>query len=371
MTYIIVIALITALSFLSYSKDWDISLTFLLQPLTFILIDTILLYVLMRFLSREKYVLQQRVLTYFKGWNNILLVIAIFIGSMNIITAIVDLFLHYIVFIFIRPIPVDDATNGVEEFFNKYPERAGHKFYKNVDEIKKDYDPLKKEMEVEIPSMEVEVKNAHREKMNKIKDIAIPIFIIVIAVLGIFFQIVDQLKTFNRGTYHHFTAQINDTKLTLYYDQKYERVVIPVILTLRGQNDSSEVTLVNLDDIKVDLPKSEEYSFNFKEYICTDTKDKNVKTKCSHLNMNTIKEKKLAPTDMEISFINSDYKYDSITDLLNTGKKVYDGKYVEDITKYLDETGIYVFTLENSDDHITNKIIIVIEIVDDYENVDN
>ena len=48
-----------------------------------------------------------------------------------------------------------------------------------------------------------------------------------------------------------------------------------------------------------------------------------------------------------------------------------DGKYVEDITKYLDETGIYVFTLENSDDHITNKIIIVIEIVDDYENVDN
>ena len=116
--YLSLMAIPMLLAAFDYYKSLNMHLTLLLNPLIFIIYDTLIMLFLFKRLKQEEYILQERVIRYFKILNFILFIF-LFLAYPNFLS-LLDIVLHVIVFFIIRPIPVPDRENGVEEFFNKY-----------------------------------------------------------------------------------------------------------------------------------------------------------------------------------------------------------------------------------------------------------
>ncbi len=363
--YLLPIIILGILSYTSYVKDWEIPFQIAFYPYVFIFLDSILLFLVMHNLKKEKYRFQIKILNYFKGWNNLILFFIIFFGSkMSLIITFFDLFIHCIIYFILKPMPVnDEEVNGVEEFFNKYPERAKHKFYKNVDEIKKEYTPIKEEVEREIPVMDVKAKEQKQAKRKKFIGIFVPILIILIILFGVIFKLVEDNVKYNRGNFHYFDLNINGQELPIHYQQSYNKVIVSYFYEQSSYNDSHEVTGYSLDDILIDVPKSDKYIINLNEYICWDG---NIKIPC---HSNNIKNKKISLLSKSTLTIKKsvDSSNKNISDIAirdSTTEIIYEGNYKEDITEYISIPGIYVLIFENASDNIQNEITAIINITE-------
>ena len=364
--YLLPILILGILSYTSYVKDWEIPFSVAFYPHVFIFLDGILLFLVMHNLKKEKYHFQIKILNYFKGWNNIILFFIIIFGSkMSVFMGLFDLFIHLVIYFILKPMPVnDEEVNGVEEFFNKYPERNKHKFYKNVDEIKKEYAPIKKEVEIEIPVMDVKAKEQKQAKRKKIIGIFVPILIILMIVFGILFKIVEDNVKYNRGNFHYFDLNLNGQGLPIYYQQSYNKVIVRYFYEQSSYNDSYEINGYSLDDILVDVQKSDKYIINLNEYVCWDD---DIKVPCYSSN---IKNKKLSPLSKStltikksIDLNNKDISNIDIKD--SATKIIYEGSYKEDISQYISDSGIYVLIFENKGDNIQNEITAIINITEE------
>lgn len=363
--YLLPILILGILSYTSYVKDWEIPFQIAFYPYVFIFLDGILLFLVMHNLKKEKYQFQMKILNYFKGWNNIILLFIIIFGSkMSIFIGLFDLFIHLVIYFILKPIQInDEEVNGVEEFFNKYPERAKHKFYKNVDEIKKEYAPIKKEVEREIPIIDIKAKEQKQAKRKKIIGIFVPILIILMIVSSIIFKIVEDNVKYNRGNFHYFDLNLNGQELPIYYQQSYNKVIVRYFYEQSSYNDSHEINGQSLDDVLVNVQKSDKYIINLNEYICWDG---DIKVPCHFSN---IKNKKISPLSKSTLTIkrNIDSNNKNISDIAirdSATEIIYEGSYKEDITEYISIPGIYVLMFENEGDNIQNEITAIINIIE-------
>lgn len=364
--YLLPILILGILSYTSYVKDWEIPFHIAFYPYVFIFLDGILLFLVMHNLKKEKYHFQIKILNYFKGWNNLILFSIIFFGSeMSLIITFFDLFIHLIIYFILKPMPVnDEEVNGVEEFFNKYPERAKHKFYKNVDEIKKEYTPIKEEVEREIPVMDVKAKEQKKDKRKKIIGILVPILIILVVIFGVIFKLVEDNVKYNRGNFHYFDLNINGQELPIYYQQSYNKVIVNYFYEQSSYNDSYEINGYSLDDILIDVPKSDKYIINLNEYICWDG---DIKIPCYSSNIKNRKLTSLSRSTLTVKK-NVDLNNKDMSDIAirdSATEIIYEVSYKEDITEYISVPGIYILIFENEDDNIQNEITAVINITEE------
>lgn len=351
-SYIVVIAIPMSLAAITHYQNLDISLRILLNPFIFIIYDTILLYLIMKLLKKEEYVIQKKTLAYYKIWNNGILFLGIILATGSLMTALIDVLINAFMTIVLAPIPIDsEKVNGVEEFFNDHPERAKHKFYKNADEIKNEYAELRKEIETEIPVMEVKSKEQNGQKHNKVLAYVLVVVAILVITIGISFSLLENTVSFQRANYHYFQVELGDEKMNIYYEETYKRTIIPYLYVQESKDvfysNKNEMTQAN------ETVKNDRYVLKLKEYQCYNMdKGREVKTSCGRgievLN-ETPKEVKLVKSNMII-------EYDDVV--------IYDGDFKEDITEYLNALGKYKFTITNKRDAIRTKITFDIKVVE-------
>lgn len=342
--FIIVISIINSCSTMDL-LEVRLNLFLVTNPLIFGILDGIVLRFLMKKLEKEPYRIQQRVLHYFKTINNFIIgIIMLVVTAGNIFSVGANLIIHMMLVYLLRPMTQDpEASDGVREYFDKYPDRSHHKFYKDTDEIKKDYDPLKKEVANEIPVLTVKTKDLKKEKRKKILMIALPTIIIVLVVFALIFTFVDMFKQWNRAFYNEFEIVINDKEMNAIYHSEYKKVVIPVLYTQNEewsfQTNKKEFTIDNY------LSRVDKYIINIKEFECINNdKGNNVRCSCGM--------ESLSETRKEIK--NNNNKLIITKD----NQELYNGKFINDITKYLKENGTYDIKIlnKNKDDYMTTTI---------------
>lgn len=337
-SYIIFILVICTLNMLSVTDVVSPRLNFPLteNPIYFFILDFIILFIIMKRLKKEPYILQQRVIEYFKSLNNLFLFIALIYSSsflMIIINMIVNIFLVYL----LRPLSADPSHNGLEEHFSKYKYR-NNKSYNSLEEVREEYKKLEEEVEVEVPGLEVEIKDKQKDKVRKLRNHALPIIIISLIILGFVCSVVEILKTFERAEYHYYEVTINEEKIKIYYEEEFYNVVIPIVYQQKEYKSFSSDR-----ETTTEIQEKDKYILQLKEYECyNNDKGNNVKVSCGHNALSeTPKEIELIKNDMTIKYKN---------------EVIYQGEYKRDVTKYLKEPGKYTFEIKNKRDKITSNI---------------
>ena len=305
------------------------------NPILFGILDGIFLWFMMKRLKKESYRLQQRVLHFLKSINNLILAILMFfLTACNIFSVMANLIIHIMLVYLFRPMTQNpEAVDGFKEYFDKYPEHMHHKFYKNTEEIKEDYDQLKKEVANEIPVLTIKEKDQKKEKNKKRMMIVIPTIIVVLVAFTFVFTTIDMFKSWNRAFYNEFEIFINNQEMDIVYNSKYEKVVIPILYT---QNE--EWTFAsNKEKFSIDnyLSRTNKYIITIEEYQCINNdKGNNVRCSCG---MEALSETRQEIISKENELV-----------IVKDNKKVYSGKFINDITTYLPENGTYDIRIINT-----------------------
>ena len=345
-SYIIFILVICTLNMLSVTDVLSprLNLPLTLNPIYFLILDFLILFIIMKKLKKEPYILQQRVIEYFKSMNNLFLFLALLYSS-SFLTIVVNMITNMFLVYLLRPMTADPSHNGVEEHFSKY--HYNNKSYNSLEEVRDEYKKLENEVEVEIPGLEVEIKDKQKDKIRKIKNYALPIIILGLFLVGVVFSCVEFLKTFERGEYHYYDVTLNNEQIFIYYEEEYYNVVIPVVYTQK--ENKNFYTSQNPNDSKNEIDIQEKYILDLKEYECyNNDKGENVKVSCGHEALSeTKKEIKLIKNEMTITY---------------QDKIIYEGLYKKDVTDYLKEPGKYTFEIKNKRDKISSNIKFVINI---------
>lgn len=340
-SYVILMFIVCTLNMLSVTDVLSprLNLPLTENPIYFLIVDFIILFIIMRKLKYEPYLLQQRVIDYFKSLNNLFLFLALLYSS-SFLTIVINMITNIFLIYFLRPLSADPSHNGVEEHFSNYQYR-NNKSYNSLEEVKQEYEKLRKEVEVEMPGLEVEIKDKQKDKRRKIRNHALPIIIITLVVLGFMCSIVEILKTFERAQYHYYDITLNEEKVYIYYEQEYYNVVIPIVYTQK--ENKYFYTSQNPSDLTNELDKEDKYILDLKEYECyNNDKGNNVKVSCGH--------EALSETKEEIKLVKNKMK------IIYKDKVIYDGDYKKDITKYIKEPGKYKFEITNKRNKMSTNI---------------
>ncbi len=345
-SYIIFILIICTLNMLSVTDVLSprLNLPLTLNPIYFLILDFLILFIIMKKLKKEPYILQQRVIEYFKTINNLFLFLALLYSS-SFLTIIVNMITNMFLVYLLRPLSQDPSHNGVEEHFSKY--HYSNKSYNSLEEVREEYKKLEEEVEVEIPGLGVEIKDKQKDKLRKIKNHSLPIIIFGLIFIGVVFSLVEFFKTFERGMYHYYDMTLNNEQVFIYYEEEYYNVVIPVVYTQK--ENKYFYTSQNPNDSKNEIEIQEKYILDLKEYECyNNDKGENVKVSCGH--------EALQETKKEITLIKN-----TMT-ITYQDKVIYEGDYKKDVTEYLKEPGKYTFEIKNKRDKISSNIKFIINI---------
>lgn len=311
----------------------------------FFIIDLVILIFLFKYLKREDYAIQQQVLLQFRFILGPIILIGTFCLSLSplsaLFTSIINLFNHQLLVFFLAPRTMDPkVTNGIEEYFNKYPEKNKTRYYRNQKEIDNDYSPLKDEIKNEISALNVVVKDHHKRNVKKICLIVFGTAIPIIFLTGISYSIVEALKNFSRVHYNYFEVFINDERLDVHYSEEYHRTIIPFVYHQHESRNFNYDENVNNNVIK----DSTNYIIDLKEYKCIN--QKNDRISCG---VDALYEYK---KEIESSKIAMEIYYDD--------ELLYEGNFMRNITSYLPRAGTYHIVLKNRHQYLTTEINIKI-----------
>lgn len=159
------------------------------------------------------------------------------------------------------------------------------------------------------------------EMFKPLRNLLIAIIIILLILLF----------NFNNKYYSNtFKVTINNNEVYVQYYEKYKRGIIPFIVgTVNSQHSSNEVTpIVN------DITYNKTMILNIKEYEAYWKKYKDR----SYENKRWVFQDKYNYKETTSSSIHLVIK--------RKNKILYDGKYIEDISKYVNEKGRYFFNAE-------------------------
>ena len=161
--------------------------------------------------------------------------------------------------------------------------------------------------------------------------------ILILLVFAIIRGIFGKIEIENRyGMYpasknRYFLATINDKPVNVNVELKFDFPVVPFLIYIKNhysyvseyvKDDYEEYEIYNVKDTDKNL------IFNIKSYECY---FKGYRNTCTTFDATDKKEKPLKIKSMVIQ---------------SSDEIVYDGKYVEDITKYIAKDGYYSITLE-------------------------
>ena len=309
------------------------------NPLIFIVLDFIILRIIMKKLEKEQYRLQEKTIHYYKTLNNLVIAIIMFIFDCNIFAIFINLFINISLVIVLRPMIIDpEAGDGVKEYFEKYPDKNSSRYYNNQEAIKKDYEMLKEELQEEIPVLQIKEKDYSNEKRKKILMTCIPILGALLIFIAIVLNTIEMAKSFTRAFYNEFEVYINNEKIDIMYNSEYKKVVIPVIYKQEEFRSVGE----EKDNY---LSRTNKYIINIKEYKCiNDDKNNHVRVSCGNGATSESKEE-IKSTNNKLS-------------IFKGTKELYNGDFINDITKYLTENGTYniIITNKNEKDNLVNTI---------------
>ena len=233
-SYIIFILVICTLNLLSVTDVLSprLNLPLTLNPICFLILDFLILFIIMKKLKKEPYILQQRVIEYFKSMNNLFLFLALLYSS-SFLTIVVNMITNMFLVYLLRPMTAGPSHNGVEEHFNKN-HYGNNKAYNSLEEVREEYKKLENEVEVEIPGLEVEIKDKQKDKIRKLKNYSLPIIILGLFLVGVVFSLVESLKTFERGIYHYYDITLNNEQLFIYYEEEDIYVCLEKVVSMHS-----------------------------------------------------------------------------------------------------------------------------------------
>lgn len=339
-TYLLFLIGISILNLLSVSDILENRLNFKLvaNPILFLLADGLIIYLIMKKLKKEPYKLQQEVIEYFKSKNNFILFIVLVI-SCSFLVIPINMLINYFLITYLRPLSKnEDEQNAVADYFNEHPEKKFYKFYNSKEEIIEDYKEVKKEVETEIPVLDIKVKENRKKKNKKLFYNIVPIFIIVVAFVGISFTIIEVLKTYSRAQYNYFEIKINDQEMNIIYEEEYNKTIIPFFYKQYESQSFYSDQLNNQTDNYIN--KKENYKLELIEYRCIN--DKNNRVSCGTPNI-VEKREKINPNESNL-------------EIFYNNECIYNGEFINDISKYLGKNGTYKFIITNKREYIQNKI---------------
>ncbi len=338
--YLIFLIVISLLNMFSVTDVLDnrLNLKLVSNPLFFLLVDGIIIYFIMKRLKKESYKLQQEVLNYFKGTNNFILFIILLI-SCSFLVIPINMIINYLLITYLRPLSRnEEEKNALEEYFKDHPEKKYNKFYHSKEEILEDYKSVKKEVETEIPVLDVKIRETRKKKQKKVLSNLIPIFIIMVVFIGTAFTLIEYLKSYSRARYNYFEVEINNQSINIWYEEKYEKVVIPFVY----KQSESKVFISNpsIDSLDNYIERQESFTIKLIEYECHN--DKKNRVSCGQPNI-VEKRKEIIPNNSKLRIVFNN-------------KIVYEGEFIKDLSKYLKENGTYTFEIVNQRDNINNYI---------------
>lgn len=193
-------------------------------------------------------------------------------------------------------------------------------FVSNEEELKKQ----QKKLLVEMNKLDNEIQKSKKKKIIVITSI----ILIIITVIKIFFGTIQLYNVFgaspSKARYYNVT--VNNKQVAVSYISTKKIPIIPFLVNFNSVYMGN--SYIKGDDTGNFFYNdgSDKYIIDINSYSCY---YKNIQTECTNNEQNRKQ--------------NSDTKYTnlSITRTTNPYKKIYTGKYIDDITSYITEKGNY------------------------------
>ena len=193
---------------------------------------------------------------------------------------------------------------------------------------KKEEDRLRKEYFEDVTKLNSQIKKEFRKKLI----IIISITVIVILVIKIFLGTIEIYNPFGypASKARFYKVRINDELVTVDYDLNQRISIIPFLINFNNHYFGSSYIETDEDGTEYHPSNSNEYIIEIKSYTCYSL---DYQVECMKDSQEMKENNDTKYTNLKITRTNKPYEV------------VYDGKYINDITKYVKEKGIYAVTI--------------------------
>lgn len=194
------------------------------------------------------------------------------------------------------------------------------KFMPSEEELEKQ----RKEILIEINEVNKEIK--HDKKIKILISTIILISIVLIIKLTIGTIEINNIFGYPKNKARFYKVTLNDKKTSVSYQLTNKLPIIPFIVNLNSEYLGGSHYLDDEDSVNFYHDNSEKYILNIKSYSCFEG---NYQVECVY--------------DDQMMKENNDTKYTNleIVRTSNPYEKIYNGKFVKDITKYIAKKGVY------------------------------
>lgn len=182
----------------------------------------------------------------------------------------------------------------------------------------------RKEAYVDINSLNHEIKIDKRKKIIKISIIVIVLVILFKLIVGILE--ITNVFGYPPNKVRFYKVTINDNPTSVEYELKSKVSIIPFFVNLNSYYLGGSYVKDDSDGSYFELTNEEKLIIDISSYSCF---SKEYQIKCIY-NDQYMKE-------------NNDTKYTNLK-IIRTGnpyEEIYDGKYINDISKYITKKGVY------------------------------
>lgn len=193
-------------------------------------------------------------------------------------------------------------------------------FMPSEEELEKE----RREVLTELNEVNKEIK--HDKKIKLLISTIILISTILIIKLTVGTININNIFGYPKDKARFYEVTLNDTKTSVSYELTHKLPIIPYIVNLNSNYLGGSNYLNDEDGVYFYNDNSEKYILNIKSYSCFKGK---YQVECVY--------------DEQIMKENNDTKYTNleIVRTSNPYEKIYNGKFVKDITKYIKEKGVY------------------------------
>ena len=202
------------------------------------------------------------------------------------------------------------------------------KNFERTELTKKEEDKLRKEYFEDVSNLNTQIRKERGKRIYRI----IVVLILVIGIIKILFGTIEIYNPFGypASKARFYKVRINDELVTVDYDLNQRISIIPFLINFNNHYFGSSYIETDEDGTEYHPSNSNEYIIEIKSYTCYSL---DYQVECMKDSQEMKENNDTKYTNLKITRTNKPYEV------------MYDGKYINDITKYVKEKGIYAVTI--------------------------
>lgn len=193
---------------------------------------------------------------------------------------------------------------------------------------KKEEDKLRKEYFEDVSNLNTQIRKERGKKLYRI----IVVLILVIVIIKILFGTIEIYNPFGypASKTRFYKVTVNNEFVTVDYDLNQKIPIIPFLINFNNHYFGANYIESDVDGTEYHPDASKNFEIDIKSYSCYSM---DFQVECMKDSQKMKENKDTKYTKLKITRTNKPYEV------------LYDGKYIEDITKYVKNKGVYAVTI--------------------------